>query len=212
MNIRVMIVDDHAMVHIGLTAMLDTCDGVELVAEASSAEEALRLCASTTIDVVLMDLLLPGISGIEATRRIREQYSTIQILALTSYEDIEHVHAALKAGAVGYLLKNISASELRHAIENAYQGRSILSPEVSKALIAYSQQPNLPHEDLTEREREVLAYVARGMSNTQIAEILVVSPFTIKGHVSNILTKLNVVTRAEAAAYAVQYKLARLGD
>jgi two-component system, NarL family, response regulator LiaR len=212
MSIRVMIVDDHAMVHIGLTAMLDACDGVELVAEASSAEEALRLCASTAIDVVLMDLLLPGMSGIEATRRIRQQYNTIQILAVTSYEDIEHVHAALKAGAVGYLLKNISASELRHAIENAYQGRSILSPEVSKALIAFSQRPNLPHEDLTEREREVLAYVARGMSNTQIAEILVVSPFTIKAHVSNILTKLNVVTRAEAAAYAVQHKLARLGD
>jgi two-component system, NarL family, response regulator LiaR len=212
MSIRVMIVDDHAMVHIGLSAMIDACEGIELVAEASSGEEALRLCASILIDIVLMDLLLPGINGIETTRSIKQQYANIQVLALTSYEDIEHVQAALKAGAIGYLLKNISASELRHAIENAYDGRSILSPEVSKALIAYSQKPNLPHEDLTEREREVLAYVARGMSNTQIAEVLVVSPFTIKAHVSNILTKLSVATRAEAAAYAVQHKLARLGE
>jgi two-component system, NarL family, response regulator LiaR len=212
MSIRVMIVDDHAMVHIGLSAMLDACEGVQLVAEASSAEEALRHCASTAIDIVLMDLLLPGMSGIEATRRIRQQYANIQVLALTSYEDIEHVQAALRAGAIGYLLKNITANELRHAIENAYAGRGSLSPEVSKAMIAYSQQPNLPHDDLTEREREVLAYVARGMSNTQIAEVLVVSPFTIKAHVSNILTKLGTATRAEAAAYAVQHKLARLGE
>jgi two-component system, NarL family, response regulator LiaR len=212
MSIRVMIVDDHAMVHIGLSAMLDACDGVELVAEASSGEEALRVCASISVDVVLMDLLLPNMSGIEATRRIKEQYADIQILALTSYEDIEHINAALKAGAIGYLLKNISAPDLWLAIANAHAGQRSLSPEVSKALIVYSQQPNLPHEHLTEREREVLAYVARGMSNTQIADVLVVSPFTIKAHVSNILTKLNVVTRAEAAAYAVQHKLARLED
>lgn len=212
MTIRVMIVDDHAMVHIGLTAMLDACDGVELVAEASSAEEALRLCASTALDVILMDLLLPNMSGIEAIQHIRQQYRHVQVLALSSYEDIEHVEAALKAGAIGYLLKNISANELRQAIENAHEGHSVLSPEVKKALIAHSQRPSLPHEDLTEREREVLAYVARGMSNTQIAEVLVVSPFTIKAHVSNILTKLGVATRAEAASYAVQYKLARLRE
>lgn len=206
--VRVMIVDDHSMVHIGIAGMMEFFDSIELVGAAESGEEALAKIQDLQPDVVLMDLMLPTISGIEATRQIKAICPQVQILVLTSYENSADIYNAMSAGAIGYLLKNVTAPELERAIRFAAQGHITLAPEAAKALVTYSQRAITHH--LTERELEVLGLLARGWSNAQIADHLVVSPFTIKAHVSNILSKLEVNTRAEAAAYAVHHKLVRL--
>lgn len=205
--IRVMLVDDHAVVRSGLSAFLQAFDDLEMVGEAGSGEEALQLCGQLLPDVVLMDLVMPGMDGARATQAIRERWPQIRIIALTSFETEDLVQAALQAGAISYLLKNVSALELADAIRAARQGRSTLAPEATKVLIRSAQQPRPLGYDLTEREREVLALMAQGLSNPDIAERLVTTQSTVKFHVSNILSKLGVSSRTQAVALALQHKL-----
>lgn len=206
--IRVMLVDDHAVVRSGLATFLMVCDDMELVGEASSGEQALEMCARLNPDVVLMDLVMPGMDGATATRKIREVCPQIQVLVLTSFKEQELVHGALHAGAIGYLLKDISADELANAIRAAYAGKPTLAPEAAEALIQSTRSPvHKIGEDLTEREREVLALLVEGLNNNEIADRLVVSRSTAKFHVSSILSKLDASSRTEAVAIALQNNL-----
>jgi NarL family two-component system response regulator LiaR len=205
--IRVMLVDDHAVVRSGLGAFLMAFDDLELVAEAGSGEEAVAMCNRLRPDVVLMDLKMPGMDGAAATRQIREHWPEIQVVALTSFKEEELVERALEAGAIGYLLKNVSADELAEAIRAARVGRPTLAPEAAQALIQSARKPPAPGHDLTERELEVLALMVEGMSNPEIAERLFVSRSTIKFHVSNVLSKLGVASRTEAVSLALKCDL-----
>jgi two-component system, NarL family, response regulator LiaR len=205
--IRVLLVDDHTMVRRGLAIFLQVFDDLELAGEAANGDEAVALCARLLPDVVLMDMVMPGVDGATATRRIRERFPTVQIIALTSYKEEELIQSALEAGAIGYLLKDVSADELAHAIRAAHAGHATLSPAAVQALVHAAAQPPPPGHDLTPRERDVLALMIEGLNNTEIARQLVVSPSTIKSHVSHILAKLNVSSRTEAAALAVRHRL-----
>jgi two-component system, NarL family, response regulator LiaR len=203
-TIRVMLVDDHTMVRRGLATFLKVYENLELVGEAGSGEEAVQLCGQVLPDVILMDLMMPDMDGATATRLIRQKYPAVQVIALTSFKEQKMVQNALQAGAIGYLIKDVSADELARAIRAAHSGRATLSPEAAQALIQAANQPPAPGHDLTERERVVLALMVEGLNNTQIAARLVVSPSTIKTHVSNILSKLGVVSRSEAVALALR--------
>ncbi len=206
--IRVMIVDDHAVVRSGLAAFLMVFDDLELIAQAGSGVEALRHCRANAPDVVLMDLIMPEMDGAATTKAIKQEFPQVQVIALTSFREEELVQGALKAGAISYLLKNVTADELANAIRNAHDGRSTLAPEATAALIHAATQPKAPEYDLTPREKEVLALMTTGLNNPQIAERLVVSQSTVKFHVSSILSKLGVSSRTEAVALAVQHRLA----
>ncbi len=205
--IRVMLVDDHAMVRRGLATFLKVFDDLELAGEADSGATAVQICAQVKPDVVLMDMVMPDMDGPTATRLIRQKFPQVQIIALTSFKEESLVQSALEAGAIGYLLKDISADDLAQAIRAAHIGRATLSPEAAQVLVHAASQPPAPGHDLTERERTVLALMVEGLNNTQIAQQLVVSPSTIKSHVSNILAKLGVASRTEAVALAVRRKL-----
>lgn len=207
--IRVMIVDDHTMVRRGLTTFLKVFDDLELVGEAADGETAVQLCGELLPDVILMDLLMPDVDGISATRLIRERYPAVQIIALTSFKEEALVQSALRAGVVGYLLKDVLADELAQAIRAAHVGRGTLSPGIVQAMTRADGQPAPPGHDLTERELEVLSLLVAGLGNNEIAEKLVVSPATIKSHVSNILAKFGVASRTEAATIAVRQGLVK---
>ena len=206
--IRVMVVDDHMMVRRGLGTVLKVYDDVEMVGEADKGETAVQLCAQLHPDVVLMDMVMADMDGAAATRLIRKQFPETQVIALTSFKDEILVQSALQAGAISFLLKDVSANDLVEAIRAAHAGRATLSPEVTQALIQAAQQDPVPGHDLTEREREVLMLMVEGLNNTQIAARLTVSPSTIKSHVSNILAKMGVSSRTEAAALALRNKIA----
>jgi NarL family two-component system response regulator LiaR len=199
-----MIVDDHTMVRRGLATILKVFSDLQLAGEAESGEAAIQLCAQIMPDVILMDMVLPLMDGATAIRIIRQQFPQIQVIVLTSFKEGELIKNALEAGAIGYLLKDVSADELAQAIRAVYSGRVTLSPEAAQTLVETANQPPTPGLDLTEREREVLALMVEGLNNTQIAGRLTVSPSTIKSHVSNILSKLGVASRTEAVTLALR--------
>jgi NarL family two-component system response regulator LiaR len=199
--IRVLLVDDHTMVRRGLATFLRVYPDLELVGEAASGEEAIGLCARLQPEVVLIDMVMPGMDGAAATHALRQQFPHVAVLILTSFKEAALVQRALHAGAIGYLLKDVSAEDLARAIRAAHAGYGTLSPEVAQASVS---PPTAPGDDLTEREREVLALLVAGLNNTEIAAQLVVSPSTIKSHVGHILAKLGVTSRTEAAALAVR--------
>ncbi|OGO39063.1 MAG: DNA-binding response regulator [Chloroflexi bacterium RBG_16_57_8] len=207
-QIRVMLVDDHAVVRSGLGAVLASFEDLKLVGEANNGQEAVRLCEQLKPDVILMDLLMPVMDGVTATKAIHDKWPDIRIIALTSFGDRELIEGALKAGAMSYLIKTVSATELATAIRGAVSGKPSLSPEAAQVLMQSVKEPG-PAYDLTEREHEILSLMVTGLSNNDIAERLIVSRSTVKFHVSNILSKLGVSTRTEAVALALRNKLVK---
>jgi NarL family two-component system response regulator LiaR len=205
--IRVMVVDNHAMVRRGLATFLKAYKDLQLAGEAENGAVAVKLCGEILPDVMLMDMVMPEMDGATATRIISEKYPQVRVIALTSFNEGELVKNALEAGAIGYLLKDVSAVDLAKAIRDAHAGRATLSPETAQTLVETANQPPMPGLDLTEREREVLALMVEGLINTKIAARLNVSPFTIKSHVSNILFKLGVASRTEAVILALRHKI-----
>jgi NarL family two-component system response regulator LiaR len=201
--IRVLITDDHGVVRQGLRMFLSLDPDIEVVGEAANGQEAVAMARELKPDVVLMDLLMPVMDGIEATRVIRSELSEVEVLALTSVLEDVSVTGAVRAGAIGYLLKDTDAEELRQAIQAAAEGRVHLAPEAAARLMREVRAPESP-EELTERETEILKLLARGKANKQIATSLYVSEKTVKAHVSSILMKLGVRSRTQAALYAVR--------
>lgn len=205
--IRVMLVDDHTMVRRGLATFLKVFNDLQLAGEAESGAAAIQLCAEIQPDVVLMDMAMPDMDGATATRTIRQKFPQVHVIVLTSFKEGDMVKNALEAGAIGYLLKDVSADELARAIRAAHSGQATLSPQAAQALVDKSSQPPPPGLDLTEREHEVLALMVEGLNNTQIAGRLTVSPSTVKSHVSNILSKLGVASRTEAVTLALRNRI-----
>ncbi|MEA5079244.1 MAG: response regulator transcription factor [Anaerolineaceae bacterium] len=205
--IRVMVVDDHAVVRSGLNAFLSSYDDLQMAGTAKSGEEAVALCEELKPDVVLMDLIMPGMDGVAATKAIRKLLPKTQVIILTSFKEDTMIQKAIQAGAIGYLLKDVQADEIAEAIRLVNAGQSILSPEATQALMRVANQPRQLGYDLSDRELEVLALMVKGLNNTEIAEKLVVSLSTIKHHVSHILSKLDAANRSEAVALAVQNHL-----
>lgn len=209
-TIRVLLVDDHAVVRSGLSAFLTINKDLELVGEAESGEEAIRKVPQLKPDVVLMDLKMPGMGGVAAIRALHQDHPELRIIALTSYVDEGLVQGALQAGANGYLMKNVSAAELANAIRSADVGRMTLSPEATEALISAATHPVIPGEDLTDRERDVLKLLIKGLSNAEIAEQLIISTSTVKYHIGNIYSKLGVDSRVAAVSLAIQRQLVKV--
>ena len=205
--IKVMIVDDHPIMRDGLKGMLLTIDDMELAGEAGSGRETLARCRESLPDVILMDMIMPGMDGLETTRAVLDLYPEMKIVVLTSSLEEDLVQQTMAAGASGYLLKNAPVAVLVGAIRSAYAGQSVLAPEASRALLQASMGPPKLGHDLSAREREVLALVVKGLSNDEIAERLVISPFTVKNHVKACNSKLGAANRAQAAALAVEYHL-----
>lgn len=209
--ITVLIVDDHDVVRQGVRAFLEAQPDLNIVGEAASGEEAIRLVQEHIPDVVLMDLVMPGMNGVEATREVKRISPRTQVVVLTSYHEDEHIFPALRAGAISYTLKDIRSGELAEIVRKAVQGESVLHPRVAARVIQEVREAkqSVPpaFADLTERELDVLRLIAEGYSNTAIAEKLVLSEKTVKGHVSNILSKLHMVDRTQAAVFAWQQRL-----
>ncbi|MBL8046478.1 MAG: response regulator transcription factor [Anaerolineales bacterium] len=205
-EITLLLVDDHAVVRQGVRAFLNTQPDLKVVAEAASGAEAVELAASHIPDVILMDLVMPGMDGVEATRQVKRVSPRSQVVVLTSYHDDEHIFPALRAGALSYVLKDLSPEELGQAIRKAAHGEAVLHPRVAARVIKELQgerpeTPN-PFTELSARELEVLKLIADGLNNAEIAARLVLSEKTVKGHVSNILSKLHLADRTQAAVLA----------
>jgi NarL family two-component system response regulator LiaR len=210
-QIRVVLVDDHVVVRVGLRAFLDTQPDLEIVGEASSGEQGVELVKSTLPDVVLMDLLMPGIDGVEATRQVKAASPHTQVIVLTSYAEDERIFPAIKAGALSYLLKDVGPDALVTAIRAARRGEATLHPTVAARLMSeLTGGRHSPLDTLTEREKDVLTCIARGMSNAEIAEHLIIGERTVKTHVSNILSKLHLQDRTQAAIMALRERLVPL--
>ena len=211
--ITVMIVDDHEMVRRGVCSYLEAQLDISVVAQAGSGEEAVKLAQEFIHDVVLMDLVMPGMDGVEATRRVKYISPRTQIVILTSFHQDEYIFPALQAGAISYLLKDVKATELLDAIYRAARGEATLHPRIAARVIktfrSLESEETTLFTALTEREMEVLKLIAKGYSNDRIADQLVISVGTVKGHVSNILSKLHLVDRTQAAAYAWQEGIVR---
>ena len=206
-RIRVLVVDDHAVVRNGIRYSLLAFEDMELIGEAANGKEAVHFCSDLQPDVILMDMMMPGMNGVEATRAIVERHPQVQVIALTSFQEGHLVQEALQAGAIGYLLKDVEMDALAEAIRAAHKGQSTLAAEAAQALAKTAIQPTSPGHDLTEREREVLALLVEGKSNVEIAENLAVSLSTARFHVSAIIDKLGVANRTQAATLAVKHRL-----
>lgn len=205
--IKVLIVDDHPLVRHGIKTLLDVYDDIEVIGEAENGQEALEMCKKNKPDVVLMDLIMPGVNGIEATKEIMKNWSYIKVVTLTSFVDKKLIEDSLKAGAIGYVLKNISGDKLVATIRDADKGKSTLSSEASDFLILNIKKPPVADYQLTSQEKNILACLVEGLSNKKIAQKLVLSLSTVKFHVSNILNKLGVSSRTEAVSLAIKNKL-----
>ena len=206
-SIQVLIADDHQLVRQGFAALLSVKPGFEVLGQAQNGAEAVKMAATLKPDIILMDLLMPKMNGIEATREIKQENPEARILIITSFAEDENVYQAIKAGALGYLLKDSSPKELMQAIDDVYHGRMSLHPNIALKLIEELNRPieeKATNDPLTEREVEVLKLVAKGQSNQEIAEKLVVSERTVGAHVSNILNKLHLANRTQAALYALR--------
>jgi DNA-binding NarL/FixJ family response regulator len=198
-GISVLVVDDHPLMRVGIAAIIDGREGMSTVAQAGSGEEAVQLYERHLPDVTLMDLRLPGMSGVETIRTIRRSHGNARFVVLTTYEGDEDIHQAMEAGAMGYLIKGMPYESLVNALERVHAGRRYLPPPVKRALAART-----PNSDLTQRERQVLELLATGNSNKRIGEILCITEATVKSHVSTILTRLNAVDRTQAVLAALQ--------
>lgn len=210
-KIGVMLIDDHEMVRLGLKSFLNLQLDMEVVAEAGDGEEGLALALETKPDVVVMDLVMPKMTGVEATLALLENWPEAKIVILTSYLDNEKIYPVLKAGAKGYMLKTSSADEIGAAIRKVYQGELAIETEVEKKVAQHRNHPAL-HDDLTVREREILSLLAKGYDNQRIADESFISLKTVKTHVSNILSKLAVSDRTQAVVYAFQHGLVAQDD
>jgi NarL family two-component system response regulator LiaR len=204
--ITVLIVDDHAVVRHGIRALLEAEGGFAVVGDVGSGGEAVLLAADLAPDVVLMDLVMPGLDGVEATRLLKQRSPCSQVIVLTSYHEDEHIFPAIRAGALSYLLKGVGLEDLADAVRKAARGEAVLHPHVAARLVQELHGASREHAQLyatlSEREREVLRLIANGLSNAQIAAQLVISERTVKSHVNNILSKLHIVDRTQAAIYA----------
>jgi len=209
-KINVMLIDDHRVVRQGLRDFLELQGDIEVVGEASSGEDGVQLARELLPDVVLMDLVMPGIDGVETTRRLKGASPSSKVIVLTSFADDDKVFPAIKAGAISYLLKDISPEDLAHAIRAAQRNEAVLHPEVAAKLMQEFSAPRpneAPVDQLTPREMDVLRLVAKGMSNKEIADKLVISEKTVKTHLSNILSKLHLADRTQVAIYALRQRL-----
>ena len=211
MGIRLIVVDDHIKVHQGIAAITDAFDDLEIVGHASNGQEAISLVNEQMPDLVLMDVIMPVMNGIEATRRIHALRPDIKVLALSSFQDADSVREMMNAGAVGYVLKNASIDDLVHTIRAAHSGKIVLSPEASTLLLQPASSPAAPAKSndfgLTQREREILKLVVDGKNNSEIAALLIISLSTVKFHVSSIFAKMTVTNRVEAARMAMEHGL-----
>lgn len=208
-KIAVVLVDDHAIVRQGLRTYLELQPDIEVVGEASDGREAVGVVRDLLPDIVLMDLVMPNSDGVEATRAITGMAPSTRVIVLTSFSEDEKVFASIKAGAQGYLMKDVLPSDLVKAIRTVYKGEAQLDPEIARKLMHEftNPQPTAPRHDLTERELEVLRLIAHGKTNKDISEDLVLSEKTVKTHVSNILQKLHLSDRTQAAVYALRQKI-----
>jgi NarL family two-component system response regulator LiaR len=213
--IRVLIVDDHALVRRGIQALLAEIDGIEVVGEAGDGQEAMAKAEDLRPDVILMDLVMPGMDGIEATQRLTSRQESARVLVLTSFAGDDKVFPAIKAGALGYLLKDSEPASLVQAIQQVYRGEPSLQPSIAQKVLLELQRPSKRSpttSPLTDREMEVLRLVARGLSNPEIADRLTVTEATVRTHVSNILGKLHLANRVQATLYALQEGIVSLED
>jgi NarL family two-component system response regulator LiaR len=213
-TIRILLVDDHAIVRDGIRSLLATEPGIDVVGEATDGAEAVRQAERLQPDVLLMDLVMPGLDGLEAIRRIVARRPEARILVLTSFATDDKVFPAIKAGAMGYLLKDCDAEELVQAIHQVYRGQSSLHPRIARLVLREVAEPGVPSgvDPLTAREMDVLKWVARGKSNREIADELVIAEGTVRTHVSNILNKLHLASRTQATLYALREGLASLDE